>query len=149
MNAMPRRHRVRRVAKWTALCATVLILAAWALSTIRVVDWRGERHSLTSAFGTIFVVWIEGDATAIETYKFIWLGWGFWPAASWGVCFRQWGLVWPESHWFPLRDSGGSVISHQLRVPYWLPFVGMALLSRTLFYLDRKRPPTGHCRRCG
>ncbi len=146
-----RRHRVRRVAKWAALCAALVTLWAWGLSTKWAVDWAGEGRVLRLGLGVISYIWFAGDATAIETYRRSRpaRGWNLYAAPrDYNVPFRL-GLVWPEYYWFPVNGSFGSFTSHRIRVPCWLPLIGLALVSSTLFYLDRKRPPPGHCQSCG
>ncbi len=45
--------------------------------------------------------------------------------------------------------NGGSVSGTELALPFWLPYLLVALPTGLLWYIDRRRPPPGHCGRCG
>ena len=48
---------------------------------------------------------------------------------------------------FPRREQDGPLDFYI--IPLWLPLVVLLALTATLFYLDRRRVPPGHCRNCG
>lgn len=125
-----RPSKVRRIAKWVGLGVCVAMLAAWASSTrFHLTYWQSDPSFRVRAFhGRI--------EFTLSKYSTSWPGS---PGLSWGRVPFYGGFVRPD--W-----AGG--MRNYLRLPFWLLAIAALIPTSILRHRDR-RPPEGHCHRCG
>lgn len=127
--------RLRRIAKWTGVAATVLIGATDALSQRWCVHRFDSRGGVTALHrGGIGRDWLDPAYSRS----------GYWPP-GWRIEPAYRGYLWWPS-W-----SANSV-GRELWVPIWIPLALAAAPTAILFHRDRRRHPRnlpGHCRTCG
>jgi hypothetical protein len=123
------RSRTRRVAKWGVTSLLLLVIAMGGLSCLWSASYVGSDVLVGVVGGTL--MW---GPSALVAYTE--------PPTPTG--FRVWWrpmylpFDWPSaSHW-----SLGIL-------PLWIPAVVLAIATALLWYLDRRRIPPGHCRKCG
>jgi hypothetical protein len=139
---MRRPSRIRRIAKWTGLVLCVVVVVAWGVSTWRGVFWERSDGRFLCTYG------LRGGVA----------GWTRVPA-SYPSFMQQIGRI-PEPlglRWFHGVDRFGLCLPYwrgdrpwrtYVWIPLWIPFVLLAVPTTLLWYRDR-RPPRGHCQRCG
>lgn len=125
------RH-IRRVLKWMGVGACGIVLVSWGLSTWSWFGYSNLYWEIWFAEGTFNFIDVVG-------YYGITLdaghGW-FWEVYEDDLA--EFGFEAPSL-------GGGD----WLRLPLWLPFAVAAAPTLILFYRDRRRPPPGHCKKCG
>ncbi len=133
---MPRRHRIRRVAKWfgAAMCTVVLILWIATGWVTAYYVFGGGRYALFISFGVIQLDSMgepvpRNDRPPSTIYR---------TGHHWTLALR------PLMPYFRYRGP-----AWDFRLPFWLLTPCCVIPTGVLFYLDRKRPPRGHCRSCG
>ncbi len=64
-----------------------------------------------------------------------------------------WEVVGPDVHlkWTPIAGTyiGSNRTIKTRSVPLWVPWVIVAIPTALLFWLDRRRIPSGYCKKCG
>jgi hypothetical protein len=129
------RSRVRRALKWlgTALCAT--LLAAWGGSygPIRELSLI---HSFAFLHRGRAIVSVHVEAARSARNQ--WLREQLTSAAK----------HLPMEYAF-LHEAHSSGAWHVLDVPLWILLAVVAAPTGVLWYVDRRRNPPGHCRKCG
>jgi hypothetical protein len=69
--------------------------------------------------------------------------------------FRWWPGRFGMYRTIPLTDINNATnethkaVAVELAVPIWIPFALVATVTALLLWRDRRRPPPGHCQRCG
>ncbi len=124
---MKLRSRTRRALKWIATGLCVIIVVIWLVSTHWTISYTATARGYGVSLGSLELV----DITHPEVVR----GW---------LVFRhpKQGLIhWPRT----VHASWGT----STMVPLWLFFVPVALPTATLWWLDRRRYPPGHCQKCG
>ena len=117
---MKRRSRFRRVAKWTGLVLCVLVLAmTWFTHTQPLVFQAGHGFQMGMGRFTVRILWTASGKATIA-----------WDAVT----------LTPT---YSIRAN-----DFHLGFPAWLAILAVALPTAILWYRDR-RPPKGHCQRCG
>lgn len=136
---MQRRSRFRRIAKRAGLVLCVLVLVAWGVSSVWAITWEGSIGTQHGGFsliqGTVQLGLYSSDL--MPNYHRLGLTVDRW---TFTVPRDQFGLCLPVARRMP---SGGVVL-----VPLWLTFALLAVPAALLWWRDR-RPPRGHCQRCG
>jgi hypothetical protein len=126
---MTRLSRTRRVVKWGVTLLLLVLIAASGLSCLWSASYVGPDLLVGVVGGTL--MWGATDLLAYTE-----------PPTP--VGFRVW--------WRPmyLRLQWLSVSHWRLGIlPRWIPAEVLAIATALLWYLDRRRIPPGHCRRCG
>ena len=122
--------QIRRWIKWcVVLLAFGLLVSAWLVSRYSVVWLQGHG----------WLVWLDAGAVKVQYASHraeeTWRVWSFSRKAD----FTNW--------WVQIQGSPGILV-----VPIWLlmlPILIVALTTCYRFWLDRRRIPPGHCRKCG
>ena len=135
-----RRKRLSRWLRWVGIIACVLILLA-AIGNLRWVNLGVEFGGDLAVVTTGGALWIEvgerfparlsdllvGTGPRLEDWQH---AAGFWRAYA----------GWPRSY----SDLGHNAIS----IPLWMFLAAIGVPTTVAWYRDR-RPPRGHCQRCG
>ncbi len=144
MNAMPRRHRVRGIAKWS-LAASAAVVALVAVASYR---WQVGQYVSYKPFsisdGAVSVSWAAPEPESGRISVLGYLDEGGW-------YFRQHpprNVIARLKPTWEMSDVGFNRRAW-VNIPLWLPLALCAIPTAVLFYVDRKRPPPGHCRSCG
>ena len=123
------RSRVGRFARGVVLTLCLLVAAAWVTSLFVGVMRVGANH----------IVYVESGALWAEDHE------------SFSGALARRGQTWWQVYsarrryvaWMP--ELSGQLAP---RIPLWILLLIFALPTAYLWYRDR-RPPPGHCRRCG
>jgi hypothetical protein len=135
---MARWSRIRHAVKWVATLGSVVLVMIAVITCWAWTSFVTESHS--------WVLGVQVGAVTVVHAKPA----GFLPHLERGLAFRwtqfsfdDWSqfALWPKYDW-------RSRIRHA-SVPLWLPLVIMAVPTGTLWWLDRRRIPPGHCQKCG
>ena len=62
-HAMNRRSRIRRIAKWSGVAVSVILLAAWGLALFRFTGYVGGRSGVVLVSGAVVVTWARVPST--------------------------------------------------------------------------------------
>ena len=128
---MIHRPRIRRIAKWSGVVLCVMNGAAWGISTTWGVWFFGSTMNFTAASGIIDLDFYGRELSQASV-----------AALQYGRTTGGLGLTWPRLILFR-----GSFV---LKLPFWIPFMLVALPTAYLFWRDRdRRYPPGHCQKCG
>ncbi len=156
---MKRRRKLRRIFKWTGVALCVAMFSAFTISVNRVTYWqaRGGRYRISLAFGTIGVCY-RSDPVFVgdRFYTLTNLSQGNSVRPGW---VRSGSSKPVDSRWFSKKVSPTRVcwrpefgaLNWDCRIiaPIWMPFSITIAASVILFWLDRRRTPPGHCKKCG
>jgi hypothetical protein len=136
---MARLQRTPRILKWAGLGVSLLVIAAWVISYFDLIEYRDPNQLPGVMFYSL------GNASASYTGLVLSDGrltWGYMlmhnPPSGWRMRRRPRGMSFST-----FRDS------RCLIVPLWLPLALVAGPTAFLWWLDRRRIPPGHCRKCG
>ncbi|MBK8270476.1 MAG: hypothetical protein IPK83_20145 [Planctomycetes bacterium] len=132
---MKRKGRSRCIAKWTAFCASALILAVWGVSAFREVRIRKLNPAIICDDGCIFVT--SGFVPWGNEYKDGGLEYVGHFERTFG--FDELPAIWGG-------DTGGW---YCLVLPYWSLLALTGMLTAMLFYFDRRKFLLGQCVACG
>ncbi len=131
---MPRRHQVRRVAKWIGY-ATCAVIAVNALVSLQ---WR---------FGVV-----RDDWAVLVQRSGVCFDW-WWHLAGHAQMVRD--EVWYPTGAFAYRDTGRTLLADMLQqftpaviIPHWILFA-IAVVPTVYLRWRYRRPPRGHCQSCG
>jgi hypothetical protein len=126
---MPRRSRLRRIAKWTGLAVCVVLALLWGGSLFATVEW-------VDTLGEERIAWGSGRVLlTLQDFERI-------PICARYSGFHELQARWSLSWWWSSRRISATI-------PLWLPFLLVALPTAFLFYRDRRRPGPNHCQQCG
>jgi len=127
---MRRLGRTVRVLKWGGLVLSLVTLVLWAVSARWGVTYWGSTAALSCGRGGLSVL----------TYT---VGVGL-PYHGWriGTGLGLRGASYRIYH-------STTQASYYLYVPFWIPFLLVAIPAALFGWLDRRRIPPGHCQRCG
>lgn len=139
-----RRHRLRRVTKWTSTFLSALILLVWILSVplitrspLALIYDRPPVWAVLQ-YGNI-MSFIKQHDTGVYHQGLVLTHQN--PASNWHGRLRY-GLLLPSLE----HDESKNYWEGYL--PLWLPFLMFAAPTAFLWYRDR-RIPAGHCQACG
>ena len=118
--------RSRRIAKWTGLVVSVVILAMWAVSTQVEFGYQFSELAVGAAGRRMFIVSFQNDFT----------GW-----------FAYASNYEPDTYLPEIKLEWGSAV--RVAIPLWMPFVLAAISTAILWRRDRRTPTAGLCRMCG
>ena len=133
---MARLGRKGRVFKWAGLMVSLFVLVAWAASfpvwCAYIVNTSRSSLDLTLSQGCLasnydrdsLVMWEGGKPWIMGLNR------RPWSPCWWARCSR------PYYGW-------------HVTVPLWMPFLVFAIPTIWLWWIDRRRIPPGHCRKCG
>ena len=130
--------RIRRVAKWAGLIASIAIAGAFAASPWIELSW--------GRYGEFNHAMLESGAICSD------LNWsvrGSPMARNWHYG-RRWRAHSP--YWLIQRVAVENYVGEFeiLVLPLWIPLVLVAIPTSLLWYRDRRRRiPPGHCSHCG
>ncbi len=144
--------RVRRVVKWGGMAASLVLMLLWAATefwdvSIRSTPKAGYTWWLGFRYG-VFYALHAAVGPAVEPPGFHWhrhtdrdtvrdrFYYGF------SLPRTQRGLA---RH----RTSPGPVGWRFSVVPLWAPLLALGVPAFSLWWVDRRRFPSGHCRGCG
>ena len=133
---MPRRRKWRWWAKWAGLACCVAILFAFALSTQRRFLWGSPsgQYWVELVYGAVYYVYSPHGPFPVFV------------ASGWHVL--HYGGDWLDGLQLDFRTrplAGGRWVS----IPLWMPFLAIGIPTAVMFFLDRRRIPPNHCRKCG
>jgi hypothetical protein len=118
------------LAKWAGLAAVIIVLLAWAASTLFPAGWSFDRWRVES-FGGLIVLMAWGDGPGFKT------------STPYLLAHRgQWGLEWPSL-------SGRGATLFYATLPWWVVCLFAGLPTAGLWLLARRPFGRGRCRRCG
>ena len=144
----PRRHRLRRVAKWTGAGLCALIFAAWLGSR-----WIAASETYGRSDRGWMATVRRGRLSLAQLYWGVGPGRGSLPR-GWG-CSGEWltsqqvGWDWLPD-WMAIGVPGMQPFVKEIKVPLLIPFAVLGLPVAWLFYRDRRRVRgTRECVRCG
>ncbi len=146
-----RRSRLRRVMKWVGLVVCAVLVAAWAGSGWWAVRWTGEYWSVQS-----FVGYMQVDqcrSWRAPEHRGLWsrrLTLGSFAGRWWPPRNARWPHHRTLALFSTQHAGGGSVTKtfYRTTVPYWLPFLVVAVPTVALWWSSRPFP-RGHCPACG
>ncbi|MCH8853870.1 MAG: hypothetical protein IID41_14650 [Planctomycetes bacterium] len=118
---MAHHPRIRRIAKWSGVVVCVVV---WGASLVG--QWEFGKVGLGPGYVEIYrtspdIVILTGSTS-------------------------PWSIRFPTV-WWPRHVVQGAGLSSWI-IPLWLPLGFIALPTAYLFWRDR-RPPRGHCQKCG
>ena len=127
--------RALRVLKWAALAVCVSILSLSAASCVRGIGYVHPSFDVYIMGGELAVEspsWLRscGKPAGLQTFEIML------------VELTEGGVM---RDYFSLPHAGPGWV----RVPLGLPFCIVLVASAALWWLDRRRIPAGHCRKCG
>ena len=142
---MVRRHRARRVLKWTALSALLALTFVYVGTWSEGFWWhlpRGRLLHIGAERGAAAAIWSESSLDGVDRD----LAW----ALSWALDLSE-----QSSHtwvtWVPnyraAVNSAGRVWYRIVWVPLWLPWLLAAIATGWLWRGPRSKP--GRCAACG
>jgi hypothetical protein len=136
---MVRSGRKRWILKWAGLLSSFLILSTWAWSY-----WDTNIHDLGSfPLGEPDPHYDDGVELALRVVQ---LGEGEVHFIYSFKCPRSMTLLAGLIDWSWLKvDADGIDLNLQL----WILFMIAVIPTGVLWYVDRRRIPPGHCRKCG
>ncbi len=153
---MARRWRVLRVLTWAGIALSLMTAGIWvasevwlfALVTKPLGPGRGDT-SLWVSQGTIrfFDGWPHSQAHAEISARRLTAD-----DRRASVLARRWWPKWhyePHPFWTPSDGDSPLVSWTEIAIPLWLPLAVLTTTALLPWYLDRRRIPPGHCRRCG
>jgi len=123
--------RTGRMLKWAGLISCLLIVQAGAVAAFCELTHTTDRSFISLAGGELLLVYCEEGPCRGEN-----LGWELRPNSD-----PRWGD-------FDLVIDGFFDESW-LSLPLWILLVVIAIPTAFLFWLDRRRIPSGHCQTCG
>jgi len=154
---MAARFRVRRIAKWAGLLASIGMVVLWGL-TLRY-QWLYMREGATFSGlnrGIVLHERLVGPPEEIAAYvmqaRVFWRGWRFYDSPVWRspLSISSFGLVLPTASSKRLPRPYTHSLRQGFSLPIWVPFVMFAIPTAFLWYRDRRRRVLpGHCQRCG
>ncbi len=133
---MAGRWGVRRLSKWGALIAGLVVVGVFAASWFWIIFYQAHGWGLRFDEGLLTAHWgypAEPASAGGGPY-----GWTFRPMEH-RLGFRFLGPSW--STWPDGRVT--------LYLPLWLPLSALAVATAALWWLDRRRYRPGHCTHCG
>ena len=139
---MAKPNRVRRVMKWVGLVGCVVLGAVVVMS--HFVSMAVTREYPARGFSVTVAAVREGGITIVHDNepKPVWFG-------NQGLTRMdidiQWG--WTGVAWWPPRYEGRARYP-ALFIPFWLPFITVAIPTYILWRRDRRKPE-GCCQQCG
>jgi hypothetical protein len=149
---MRRRGRVWRVGKWVGVALFVLTALAWGVSLLSWSDLWVRTWGVQLSNGQIRLVRFEynGAPQYIAKWQRPNYGWEFYWGSWRAPTLRdRLGLTLPRIfRWMSRSEQQGSVGGRGVALPLWLPLL-ISAPAAFLWYRDRRRPPPGHCQRCG
>lgn len=146
-----------RMAKWTGLVATLLMLLVWGAAILWSFGYFGLTASIAFEKGGVTVVY-----GGVEPY--IWQRWWgrfrfggssdgyFYSLAGYRLGFWRYtpDFIMEGKKPFAI-DQNQSVIAHHLlfRFPLWLPLGLFGVCTGFMWLRDRRKMPHGCCSQCG
>ena len=130
---MPARPRFIRILKWLTLAICLLTFVAMAASGLRTIYYEAHGWGFRLDEGILTAHWGFAPQPARGPY-----GWSFRPMTT-RLGFR---LLWPAWETWP---DGRTI----LYLGIWIPVAPLVAATGLLWWLDRRKIPPGHCRRCG
>jgi hypothetical protein len=134
---MTRPGRKGRILKWAGLATSLLIALLFAGSILFEVSYYPANRD--------WGLWLGGGWLLVNTWP---RGEGdnspFHNAVGWEYERRT---IEYFSEWRIRKASGFA--GQCLVIPLWPILLSICVLTATLWWLDRRRIPPGHCRRCG
>ena len=146
----PRRHRLRRAAKWAGagLCAASLcgwLSSFWFHLHVIVAVRDGDFWSVESLHGSLVASNIDCGGPVPNKAR-VGIPYFFARRLNYGMHYESpWWVGWSV-----LRGAmgPGSCLT-TTHVPYWVAALIVFLPTACLFHLDRRRFAPGRCQRCG
>lgn len=131
-----------RVLKWTGAATCTVIFLAWVGSVPLQLGYVYAYGTPGSRQGSYHIHLNDGRINISHlNYR--------WRYGSYGY----WEVVWPDVHlkWTPIVGTyiGANRTIKTRSVPLWVPWVIVAIPTALLFWLDRRRIPSGYCKKCG
>src|SRR5262249_31688217 len=139
------RFRVRRVAKWAGLVSSCSIATAWMLTTPAVLERPLQAYGQS---GRVFAAVTYGRFTLNLESRYL----KSTLPKDWGVIRADDRLLQPPariSYGLILPASSSDRFWTDISIPLWLPLLIVAMPTAFFWYRDRRRPPPGHCPKCG
>ena len=145
---MRRRPRLGRVAKWAALVVCAVLAPVYVLSV-----WKAFRlyvplanHIVVCGFeGGAIVFGVVSDTTSPRFFQW------FPDHTSVGSYYPFGGWAYPGNphfHWIPeYKHIPGW--AHGLWIPIWMLLAAFGPTTAFLWYTERYRISSGHCKKCG
>ena len=136
---MARRSKMRRVVKWSGTAAFLLLLGAWLVSGTLVIKLESSTgNGVCFVSGWCCLRWGVTPDIAEATKKTL----GVDQIGGFEVYERSFAQF--DWDWHPILASRIGVV-----IPGWYPVGVAGALMAVLWWLDRRRIPPGHCRKCG
>ncbi|HVP12160.1 MAG TPA: hypothetical protein VMV94_13365 [Phycisphaerae bacterium] len=133
---MHRRSKLLPILKWAALVLSLVLLACAAISGVRMVYYEGYGWGFLLDEAIVTAHW--GFAPPITPPGLAPRGWSIRPmTVRLGFRFLSPRVeTWPD----------GRTVAY---LPIWVFLTPLLVATALLWWLDRRRIPPGHCRRCG
>jgi len=137
-----------RVLKWTGLATSLAAVVVYVASGIAHVTWGWRPSDYRPRV-------YQGDPNgALGKSRILILESGCLYLYQGDAYDSQVRLRFGKSHNYPLNKWGGYDIDlwpvkGSTAVPLWIPLVVIAIPTAFLFWLDRRRIPSGYCKKCG
>ena len=148
---MKRLGRKGRMLKWAGLLACLLIASTWTASTIWGLDYvtveGPQSPASTSPVGGTYtlrvtsIFWISDGCFGYDHFQLLYSA----TPPGWDASPHPLRLSWSPSV-SKTPYAGRPAI--QIVLPLWLFFTPLFLPTAFLWWLDRRRIPSGHCQRC-
>lgn len=131
-DAVKRRGRVRRMAKWTGVLVCLVVAGSWVVSTQwtcrYIFDLSPKRRTTVMLYaGSLACLTVDRDLVDVSGGSI---------SSKGGI-----SLVWVPAY----RRSGETLVA----IPPWMPFVAVALPTAWLWWRDRRGWGPGRCVACG
>ena len=140
----PRRHRVRRGAKWAGVVALVLLASLLLASRfwfLGYVKWLSHGEAYVTAYRGVFTIAWTPPGSAPGRVSSDWLVDG-WHVDAEQAAKRR--LDWLLRPYHYRSSDHGSIL-----IPMWMPWLLVAVPTMWLWWRDRRRFAPGLCQRCG
>ena len=146
---MKRRPKTRRVLKWMSTVVLLLCLATATLSVFRSVSWPTQHCYWRIGVSRGFF-WAAWQLHALDGEHLRSSGDG----SSFRVGPGQFDMLLPRlpyslTLWTLLPRTAKCFGWKYVTLPFTTPLVLLVFSTALFWWVDRRRPPLGHCQRCG